>query len=121
MENVAKENVLKDKSYKFALRIVKLYKHLAEEKKEFVLSKQVLRSGTSIGANIAEGNQAQSKPDFVSKLSIAHKESFETESWLCLLRDSEYITEKQAESLINGCQEIQKILTVSIKTAKANR
>jgi len=74
-----KENVLKDKSYKFALRIVKLYKHLAEEKKEFVLSKQVLRFGTSIGANISEGNQAQSKPDFVHKLSIAHKKAFETE------------------------------------------
>ena len=65
-----RENVLRDKSYKFALRIVKLYKHLAEDKKEYVLSKQILRSGTSIGANIAEGNQAQSKPDFIHKLSI---------------------------------------------------
>lgn len=118
MEN--KENPLKDKSYKFALRIVKLYKHLSEEKKEFVLSKQVLRSGTSIGANIAEGNQAQSKSDFIHKLSISHKEAFETEYWLCLLRDAEYITEKQAESLIIDCQEIQKILTSSIKTAKTN-
>ena len=115
-----RENVLRDKSYQFALRIVKLYKYLAEEKKEYVLSKQVLRSGTSIGANIAEGNQAQSKPDFVHKLSIAHKESFETEYWLCLLRDAEYITDKQAESLIIDCQEVQKILTSSIKTAKAN-
>ena len=115
-----RENVLRDKSYKFALRIVKLYKHLAEDKREFVLSKQILRSGTSIGANIAEGNQAQSKPDFVHKLSIAHKESFETEYWLCLLRDGEFITEKQAESLIIDCQEVQKILTSSIKTAKAN-
>jgi four helix bundle protein len=118
MEN--RENVLRDKSYKFALRIVKLYKHLAEDKKEYVLSKQILRSGTSIGANIAEGNQAQSKPDFIHKLSIAHKESFETEYWLCLLRDGEFITEKQAESLIIDCQEVQKILTSSIKTAKAN-
>jgi len=115
-----KENVLKDKSYKFALRIVKLYKHLTEEKKEFVLSKQVLRSGTSIGANISEGNQAQSKPDFVHKLSIAHKEAFETEYWLCLLRDAEYITEKQADFLIVDCNELQKILTTSIKTAKGN-
>ncbi len=115
-----RENVLRDKSYKFALRIVKLYKHLAEEKKEYVLSKQILRSGTSIGANIAEGNQAQSKPDFIHKLSIAHKESFETEYWLCLLRDGEFITEKQAESLIIDCQEVQKILTSSIKTAKSN-
>jgi four helix bundle protein len=119
MEN--KENVLKDKSYKFALRIVKLYKHLAEEKKEFVMSKQVLRSGTSIGANIMEGNQAESKADFVHKLSIAHKESFETEYWLCLLRDGEFITEKQAESLLLDCKEIQKILTTSIKTAKVNK
>ena len=113
-----KENVLKDKSYKFALRVVKLYKHLTEEKREFVLSKQVLRSGTSIGANVAEGNQAQSKPDFVHKMSIAHKEAFETEYWLNLLRDGEFITEKQAESLIIDCNEIQKLLTASIKTSK---
>ena len=113
-----KENVLKDKSYKFALRVVRLYKHLAEDKKEYVLSKQILRSGTSIDANISEGNQAQSRPDFVHKLSIAHKEAFETEYWLCLLRDAEYITEKQAESLIFDCNELQKILTTSLKTAK---
>ncbi|MEZ5426624.1 MAG: four helix bundle protein [Pyrinomonadaceae bacterium] len=114
-----KENVLKVKSYQFALRIVNLYKHLVEKKKEFVLSKQVLRSGTSIGANITEGNQAQSKADFVHKISIAHKEAFETEYWLCLLRDGKYITEKQAESLIIDCNELQKILTTSIKTAKS--
>lgn len=113
-----RENILKDKSYKFALRVVKLYKHLSEEKREYVLSKQVLRSGTSIGANISEGNQAQSKPDFIHKISIAHKESFETEYWLCLLRDGEFITEKQAESLLEDCKELQKILTTSIKTAK---
>ena len=74
-----KENPLKDKSYKFALRVVKLYRFLAEEKKEYVLSKQVMRSGTSIGANITEGNQAQSTADFIHKLSIALKEAFETE------------------------------------------
>jgi four helix bundle protein len=113
-----KENILKDKSYKFALRVVKLYKFLVEDKKEYVLSKQVLRAGTSIGANITEGNQAQSKADFVHKLSVANKEAFETEYWLCLLRDSQYITEKQAESLIIDCNELQKILTTSIKTAK---
>lgn len=113
-----KENVLKDKSYKFALRIVKLCRHLTEEKREFILSKQILRSGTSIGANIAEGWQAQSKPDFIHKMSIAHKEAFETEYWLCLLRDGEFITEKQAESLITDCNELQKILATSIKTAK---
>ncbi|MEO6590213.1 MAG: four helix bundle protein [Pyrinomonadaceae bacterium] len=113
------ENPLKDKSYKFALRIVKLYKFLVYEKKEFVLSKQVMRSGTSIGANIAEGNQAQSTADFIHKLSIALKEAFETEYWLCLLRDSEFITEKQAESLILDCNELQKMLTASIKTSKS--
>jgi len=118
MEN--KENPLRDKSYKFALRTVKLYKHLSEDKKEFVLSKQILRSGTSIGANIAEGSQAQSKPDFIHKLSIALKEAFETDYWLCLLRDGEFITEKQAESLLSDCRELQKILTTSIKTTKNN-
>ncbi|SRR5258708_38736941 len=119
MEN--KENVLKDKSYGFALRIIKLYKHLCETKKEFVLSKQVLRSGTSIGANIAEANQTQSKSDFIHKLSIAHKESFETDYWLNLLRDSDYISSSQAESLLQDCVELEKLLTASIKTAKANR
>jgi len=118
MEN--KENPLRDKSYKFALRTVKLYKHLSEDKKEFVLSKQILRSGTSIGANIAEGSQAQSKPDFIHKLSIALKEAFETDYWFCLLRDGEFITEKQAESLLSDCRELQKILTTSIKTTKNN-
>lgn len=113
-----KENPLKEKSYKFALRIVKLYKFLADEKKEYVLSKQCMRAGTSIGANITEGNQAQSSADFIHKLSIALKESFETEYWLCLLRDSEFITEKQAESLIADCNELQKMLTASIKTSK---
>ena len=116
----SRENILRNKSYKFALRIVQLYKYLAGKKKGFVLSKQILRSGTSIGANITEGNQAQSKPDFIHKLSIAHKESFETEYWICLLRDGEFITEIQAESLLEDCREIQKILTSSIKTAKNN-
>ena len=115
-----KESVLKDKSYKFALRIVKLNRFLNEEKKEYVLSKQILRSGTSIGANVVEGNRAESKPDFIHKLSISLKESFETEYWLNLLKDSEYISEKQAESLILDCNELQKMLISSIKTAKKN-
>ena len=116
-----KENVLRAKSYKFALRIVNLYKYLITEKKEYVLSKQVLRSGTSIGANIVEANQAQSKADFVHKLSISLKESFETQYWLDLLRDSAFLSVDQAESLLTDCCELQKILTVSVKTAKANR
>lgn len=116
-----KESILKDKSYKFALRIVKLNRFLNVEKKEFVLSKQILRSGTSIGATVVEGNRAESYADFIHKLSISLKESFETEYWLNLLKDGEYISEMQAESLISDCQEIQKILTASIKTAKQKK
>jgi len=91
-----KENILKEKSYKFALRMIKLYKFMTVEHKEFVLSKQVLRSGTSIGANIEESIYAQSKSDFVHKLSIAQKEASETNYWLRLLRDSDYINDKLA-------------------------
>ena len=115
-----KENILREKVYKFALRTIKLYQYLANEKKEFVLSKQVLRSGTSIGANVEEANQAQSKMDFVHKLSISQKESFETHYWIRLLRDSEILTEKFANSLLEDCEEIQKLITASIKTAKIN-
>ncbi len=115
-----KESVLKEKSYQFALRVIKLYKYIVAEKKEYVLSKQILRSGTSIGANIEEANQAQSKADFVHKLSISQKEAFETDYWLRLLRDSDYLTEAQANSLLNDCRELQKLLTTSIKTAKEN-
>jgi four helix bundle protein len=118
MENATPRNILRDKSYKFALRNISLYKYLTAEKKEFVLSKQVLRSGTSIGANVVEANQAQSKADFVHKLSISLKESFETQYWIELLRDSEYISKDSAESLVVDCCELQKILTASIRTAK---
>lgn len=119
MEN--KENVLKEKSYSFALRVVKAYKHLIYENKEYVLAKQFLRAGTSIGANIAEANQAQSRPDFISKLGIALKETVETEYWLNLLRDSEFLTVSQADSLLTDCLEIKAILTAAIKTTKAAR
>ena len=114
-----KENILKEKSYLFALRIIKLYQHLAKQQ-EYVLSKQVLRSGTSIGANIEEAGQAQSKADFIHKLSIAQKESFETHYWIRLLRDSELLTHKLADSLLVDCVELQKLITASIKTAKRN-
>lgn len=113
-----KENVLLIKSYNFALRMVKLYQYLAEEKKEFVLSKQILRSGTSVGANIEEANQAESKADFIHKLSIANKEAFETHYWLRLLRDSNLLNQKLAESLLADCDEVQKLLVSSIKTLK---
>ncbi len=88
--------------------------------KEFVLSKQALRSGTSIGANVVEANQAQSKADFIHKLSISLKEAFETQYWVELLRDGEYLGKDQAESLITDCCELQRILTSSIRTAKAS-
>lgn len=115
-----KENILRDKAYSFALRIVKLNQYLANEKREFILSKQVLRSGTSIGANVEEAGQAQSKPNFIHKLSIAQKESFETHYWIRILRDSDLLSEKLADSLLNDCSEIQKLITSSIKTAKRN-
>ena len=114
------ESILSTKSYAFALRIVKLYQFMVEERREFVLSKQVLRSGTSIGANIEESIHAQSKIDFVHKLSIGQKEANETKYWLRLLKDSGYIEEKLADSFIKDCEEIQRLLTASIKTAKSN-
>jgi four helix bundle protein len=98
-------NVLKDKSYDFALRAIKLSRFLTEEKREFVLSKQVLRSGTSIGANVEEAIQAQSKLDFIHKLSVSQKESFETHYWIRLLGDSQLINEKLAASLLDDCQQ----------------
>jgi len=104
------DNVVLNKSYDFALRIVKLYKFLTEQKKEYVLSKQMLRSGTSIGANVEETIGSQSDKDFMSKLSIAYKEARETNFWIRLLRDSEYISHNQAESLSQDCEEICKII-----------
>lgn len=115
-----RDNILGEKSYKFALRMIKLYKFMVDEHKEFVLSKQVFCSGTLIGANIEESVHAQSKTDFIHKLSIAQKEASETSYWIKLLRDSDYLNNKLAESLFNDCEEIQKLLTSSIKTAKSN-
>lgn len=113
------DNVILDKSKAFALRIIKLYKYLCEEKKEYVLSKQVLRSGTSIGANAKEGVNGQSKPDFYAKMYIAYKEANETEYWLELLYESGYIDKKEAyESLYNDCKELIKILAAITKTQK---
>ena len=113
-------NIVKEKSYAFALRAVNLQKYLVAEKKEYVLSKQFLRSGTSIGANVAEANQAQSRADFVSKLAIALKEAVEAEYWINLLRDSKYLNEREAESMLGDCQELIKILTAIIKTTRRN-
>ena len=115
-----KDNVVKDKSLEFAVRIVNLYKFLVNEQKEFVMSKQILRSGTSIGANIREAEQAQSRADFINKLNIALKEANETEYWLELLIRTEYITREQYESINKDSTEINKLLISIIKTTKNN-
>ena len=111
-------NVIQEKSYAFALRTVKLYQHLVERKKEFVLSKQVLRSGTSIGANVEEALGGQSGRDFLAKFNIAYKESRETHYWLRLLRDSGYLTDAEAASMIADCEELLKLSGSIIKTMK---
>ena len=113
-----KKNILKDKSFDFAIRIVKLYKYLCEEKKEYIMSKQLMRSGTSIGAMVREAEFAESKSDFVHKMAIAQKEINETLYWLELLNASEYLTIQQFESINIDATEIIKLITSSIKTAK---
>ncbi|NDP27892.1 MAG: four helix bundle protein [Flavobacterium sp.] len=104
------ENVVQIKSYDFALRIVKVYKYLSQEKKEFVLSKQLLRSGTSIGANIEESIGGQSKADFFAKMAIAYKEARESKYWIRLLRDSDFLTIEQSDDLLKDVEELLKII-----------
>lgn len=116
-----KENIVKNKSFDFALRIVKLSKHLTETKREFVLSKQLLRSGTAIGALIRESEQAESKADFIHKLSISLKEANETDYWLDLLYKSDYLKREDYESIKTDIDEILKLLVSIIKTSKANK
>lgn len=113
-----KENVIAEKSKVFALRIIKLYRYLCEDKKEYILSKQLLRSGTSIGANVKEAIRGQSKPDFYAKMNISLKEASETEYWLELLHESDYIDDNGFESIYSDCQEIVKILVSITKTQK---
>lgn len=113
-----KDSVLREKSFDFAFRILNLYKYLQNEHKEFVLSKQILRCGTSIGANIEEAKHGQSILDFVHKLSIAQKEAAETSYWIKLLTKGEYLNEKLSSSLLSDCEELQRMLTASIKTSK---
>ena len=113
-----RQNILKTKSFDFAVRIVNLFKFLQEDKKEFVLSKQILRSGTSVGAMVREAEHAQSKLDFIHKLSIAQKEINETIYWLELLVATNYIDKNQFESLNTSAIELIKLITSSIKTAK---
>ena len=105
------KSVIEEKSFDFAIRIVNLYKHLINDKKEFVLSKQLLRSGTSIGANVSEGERGQTKPDFNTKMSIALKEANETYYWLRLLNRTDYLTDKEFQSMENDVKEIIAILT----------
>lgn len=112
------DNIIENKSFQFAIRIVRLYKFLCEEKKEYILSKQLLRAGTSIGANVTKSQQAQSKPDFVSKISIALKEASETKYWIKLLGATEYLSENQTKSILDDCVEIEKILVTILKSAK---
>ncbi|WP_252234732.1 four helix bundle protein [Clostridium sp. ZS1] len=115
-----KESLVYNKAFKFAIRIVDLYKHLCEANKEYIISKQVLRSGTSIGANIKEGTQASSKRDFLMKMNIALKEASETNYWLELLKATNYLSISEAESIINDCNELNTMLASIVKTTKEN-
>ena len=113
-------NVLYEKSYNFAIRIVKAHQYLSEEKREYILSKQLLRSGTSIGANVAEVNGAISKAEFSAKLSIAYKEWLETKFWLSLLKDTDYITDKAFQSIYKDADEIGRLLFSILKKTRIN-
>jgi len=117
---IKKNNIVRDKSYQFAIRIVKLYKYIYETKKENTLSKQLLRAGTSIGANIEEAIGGQSDKDFIAKLSISYKECRETHYWLRLLKDTDFITEQEFQSIIKDCEELLKIIASILKTMKQN-
>ena len=118
---MSQDSVIPTKSLKFAARIVKLYQYLTKEKHETVISKQIIRSGTSIGANANEAIYGVSKSDFIAKLQISLKETAETEYWLRLLVMSEYLSEPEGQSLIADCLEIKRILVSTLKTAKENR
>lgn len=113
-----KNNIVKDKSFDFAIRIVKLYQYLCNEKKEFTLSKQLLRSGTSIGAMIREAEHAESKNDFIHKFAIAQKEANESVYWLELLKATDYLNEKEFENINNDAIAILKLITSILKTTK---
>ncbi len=115
------ENIIVDKSFDFAVRIVNLYKYLNNKRKEHVLSKQLLRSGTSIGANVSEAERAQSKADFVSKMSIALKEANETNYWIKLLYKTDYLNKSQYDSINTDINELISILTAICKTSNLNK
>lgn len=113
-----KENIIVDKSKKFAVRIVRLYQYMCSTKKEYILSKQLLRSGTSIGANVKEAVRGQSRSDFYAKMNIALKEASETEYWIELLYETNYLSEQEFESIYYDCQELLKILMSITKSQK---
>jgi four helix bundle protein len=117
-----KDNIILDKSFDFAIRVIKLYKHLCDDKKEYILSKQLIRSGTSIGANINEAQAGQSKRDFIAKMSIASKEARESKYWIDLLIKTDYlnINETHVRSLLNDIEEIVKLLTSIVKSSQEN-
>jgi len=114
----SRQSVVYEKAFDFAVKIINVYRNLVEQKREQVLSKQLLRAGTSIGANIREGLEGQSKKDFISKLSIALKEATETEYWIELLNETSYIDKKQAELLLKDIEEIIRMLNAIIKSSK---
>ena len=115
---VKSDNLIEIKSYNFAIRIVNLYKHLKSNHNEIILSKQILRSGTSIGANVCEATRAQSKNDFIAKISIALKEAYETDYWLRLLNDTNFISENEFKSIYLDCQDISNILARILITSR---
>ena len=118
---IMKENILIEKSIDFAARIIKLQRYLVKDKKETIISKQIVRSGTSIGANVAEAQRGQSKADFIAKMSIALKEANETEYWLRLLYRTDYLSNDQFESIYKDIQELLGILIAICRTGNANK
>ncbi|MGF7218319.1 four helix bundle protein [Spirosoma lacussanchae] len=116
-----KENVIREKSFRFAVRAIRLYQYLSDGQKEYVLSKQMLRSGTSVGANVREADNAESKADFIHKMGVAQKETDETLYWLELMKETGYLAEKEFASMHADADELLKLIRSIIITAKANR
>ena len=112
------DNVIEEKSFQFAIRVVKLYKYLCTDKNEYVMSKQLLRCGTSIGANVSESQNAQSRADFLSKLNIALKEATESKYWIRLLNATDYLSSEQYQSIYSDCIEVEKLLVSIVKSVK---
>ncbi len=111
-------NTIQDKSFRFAVRIVNLCRYIQNEHNEFILTKQLLKSGTSIGANVSESQQAQSRSDFISKLNISLKEAYETNYWLRLLHETNFLTSEEFQSIIADCNELERLLISIVKTTK---